>query len=337
MAEFIHQGLERDTILKGDGSHRRDGVHQSRNRAPLLRHLQEDFTGLSLFVQANREIPLVARDRELMRKRLALIRQLAPAGAVLVELRNVPALLFTRIQGLSSLASVAIYRQRLQAEFPTLNVGLHDVIYRCCLRKIHRFADCAREEGLNRPHHPQMPHPADGALAILRSKGTIENLDVLFLQIRRAFDRFSLVQEGEDRLDLFGSIANLAKRHTDRLIGDLQKPSTDQLLVLDQRDVRLHPRRIAIHHEGDRSSGRKNGHLRVLVSVLPTFLECRIPNPARGLQEVPTHPFAINLVRCVPMHANHFEEGLAVHPVTREWSHGVGDLRAHQVGLPTHQ
>ena len=48
-----------------------------------------------------------------------------------------------------------------------------------------------------------------------------------------------------------------------------RRPAADQLLVLHQRDVGLHPGGVAIHHECDRPGGCENGDLTVLETLTP--------------------------------------------------------------------
>jgi hypothetical protein len=94
---------------------------------------------------------------------------------------------------------------------------------------------------------------------------------------RPALDRLALVDVRDDLLDLVGRVAEAPKRRRDRLVDDLEEALADQLLVLDQRDVRLHAGRVAIHHESDRSSRREHGHLGIPVPELRAQFECGVP------------------------------------------------------------
>ncbi len=67
----------------------------------------------------------------------------------------------------------------------------------------------------------------------------------------RALDRLALVDVGDDGIDLFGRVAELAQGRRDGLVDDLEEALADELLVLDQGDVRLDAGGVAIHHEGD--------------------------------------------------------------------------------------
>src|SRR3712207_7036125 len=44
----------------------------------------------------------------------------------------------------------------------------------------------------------------------------------------------------------------------DGLVDDLEVAAADEALVLDERDVRLNARRVAVHHEGDRARRRQD-------------------------------------------------------------------------------
>ena len=59
-----------------------------------------------------------------------------------------------------------------------------------------------REERLDRGHHPDVAHVVDGALAVGRLEGAVEDRQVLWLEVRRALDRLALVDVGDDLLDL---------------------------------------------------------------------------------------------------------------------------------------
>jgi hypothetical protein len=91
--------------------------------------------------------------------------------------------------------------------------------------------------------------------------------------VRGALDRLALGQVLEDLLDLSWRVAELLERGRNGLIDDLEEALADELLVLDERDVRLHAGRVAIHHERDRPGRREDGDLGVPVAVLPAELE----------------------------------------------------------------
>ena len=79
----------------------------------------------------------------------------------------------------------------------------------------------------------------------------VEDLVVLGLQARRVDDVTVLGDELDDRLDLLLLVAQLAQRPRDRLVHDLHRTAADELLELDQREVRLDAGGVAVHHEAD--------------------------------------------------------------------------------------
>ena len=171
-------------------------------------------------------------------------------------------------QRLAALRVVAVDRDRLEAELPALEVDLLDLLGRGGLGHVDGLADRAADERLDRAHHPDVAHVVDGPLAVGRLERAVEDRQVLWLEVRRALDGLVLGQVGEDLVDLFGAVAELAQRGRDGLVDDLEEALADELLVLDERDVRLDPGRIAIHHEGDRAGRGEDGDLGVAVAVL---------------------------------------------------------------------
>src|SRR4029079_10860620 len=95
-----------------------------------------------------------------------------------------------------------------------------------------------------------------------------EDRQVLWAQVRGALDRLVLVDVVEDLADLLRAIAELAEGRRDGLVDDLEEALADELLVLDESDVRLDPGRVAIHHEGDRAGGGEDGDLGVAIADL---------------------------------------------------------------------
>ena len=81
-------------------------------------------------------------------------------------------------------------------------------------------------------------------------------------------------------VDLFLVVAEALQRQRDGLVDDLDRAAADELLVLDEREVRLDAGRVAIHHEADRAGGREHRDLAVLVAVLRAGLEGRVPDGA---------------------------------------------------------
>ena len=185
-------------------------------------------------------------------------------------------------QRLAALRVVAVDRDRLEAELPALEVDLLDLLGRGGLGHVDGLADRAADERLDRAHHPDVAHVVDGPLAVGRLERAVEDRQVLRLEVRRALDGLVLGQVGEDLVDLFRAVAELAQGGRDGLVDDLEEALADELLVLDERDVRLDPGRIAIHHERDRAGRRQDGDLGVAVAELLAELERLVEDGGRA-------------------------------------------------------
>ena len=70
-----------------------------------------------------------------------------------------------------------------------------------------------------------------------------------------------------DLVNLLGRVAEVDERWWDRRVDDLEVATTSQLLKLDEREVGLNARRVAVHHETDRAGRGDQGHLRITEAV----------------------------------------------------------------------
>ena len=181
--------------------------------------------------------------------RAATSRSLAsasePAGAMSPP--SATALLLGRRQRLGHLAVVPVDGDGLDAQAPGVDVQLLDVLDGHVLGHVHRLGDGAADEGLDRPHHPDVARVVDGVVA----HGAGEHGQVLGGQVRRADDRHVLVDVGDDVLDLLGAVAELGQRPGHRLVDDRHRAAADQLLRLDQPEVGLDPGGVAVHQQAD--------------------------------------------------------------------------------------
>jgi hypothetical protein len=75
-------------------------------------------------------------------------------------------------------------------------------------------------------------------------------------------------------------VAELGQRLGDRLVGDLEQTAADEALVLDQRDVGLDARGVAVHQERDGAGGREHRDLAVAEAVLLAGLDGLVPRGA---------------------------------------------------------
>ena len=148
---------------------------------------------------------------------------------------------------LADLAVVAVDRGGLEAELPRLEEDVLDLLDRGGLGQVDRLGDRAGEERLAGRHHPDVAHRLERAGA---HRG-VEDLVVLLAQAGGVDDVAVLGDVGDDRLDLLGLVAHLAQRARDGLVDDLHRAAADQLLELDQREVRLDAGGVAVHHEAD--------------------------------------------------------------------------------------
>ena len=203
--EFLHQTLERHAVLQGNRGERAHGIHQPADGAAFLRHGDEKFTRLTIFVQTDCDVPLVTGDFEPMGQRRARVRHAMPNRLVelaaqrcqfLFELEN--ALLqcvylgadvgyrahvfcLASVQRRGALRAVAINRDRFQSELPPFHVSVHDVVHCGCLRHIDRFRDRTAKERLRSCHHPEMRHVTETAFTSERLERAIEDRQVLRL------------------------------------------------------------------------------------------------------------------------------------------------------------
>src|ERR1700737_4553446 len=79
--EFIHQRLERHSVLQADGNGKREAVHEAGKCGTFLGHLDEDFARLAGLIHADSDVALVAADGKLVSDRGALARQLTAMRA----------------------------------------------------------------------------------------------------------------------------------------------------------------------------------------------------------------------------------------------------------------
>ena len=100
-----------------------------------------------------------------------------------------------------------------------------------------------------------MPHVGDGARALGRLERAIEDGEMLVLNMRRAFDGAGSVDVADDGVGLIVGVAELEQRRGHGVVDDLDHAAADQLLVLDQSQIRLDSSGVAVHHEADGAGG----------------------------------------------------------------------------------
>ena len=115
-------------------------------------------------------------------------------------------------------------------------------------------------------------------------------------------DGLVLVDVLDDLLDLLRAVAELLQRHRHGLVDDLHQAAADQLLVLDQRDVRLDAGGVAVHHEADGAGRRQHGRLRVAEAVLLAHLDDLVPHVFAASHQVLRHVGLVDVLeraRCL--------------------------------------
>ena len=165
-------------------------------------------------------------------------------------------------------------------------------------RQVDGLRDRPREERLGRGHHVDVAGVGDRPLADRH----VEHRQVLVLQAGRADDRVLLGDVGVDLFDLGLRVAERLQRQRHRAVDDRHRAAADQLLELDQREVRLDPGRVAVHQEADRPGRREHRRLRVAVAVLLAELDRFVPGALRRVEQVALDPGAVDLVGGVAVH-----------------------------------
>ena len=89
-------------------------------------------------------------------------------------------------------------------------------------------------------------------------------------------------------------------------------PAADELLVLDERDVRLDAGGVAIHHEADGAGRREHGGLRVAVAVLLAELDALVPDVLGVLEQILGHVRAVDVLERRAVLAHDAQHRLAV-------------------------
>jgi hypothetical protein len=164
---------------------------------------------------------------------------------------------------------------------PGLNVGVGDVLDGGALRHVDGLAQSPGHERLDRAHHLDVAHVGDRA----GTDGDVEHRQVFLRQAGRADDRAVLVDMRLDLLDLRVGVAERPQRHRHGAVDDRHRPAADELLVLDEREVGLDARRVAIHEEGDRAGGCGDAALCVAVAVDLAECDRLVPRLTRRGEE----------------------------------------------------
>ena len=90
---------------------------------------------------------------------------------------------------------------------------------------------------------------------------------MLVLNMRRPFDGPGSIDVTDNRIRLIVIVPELEQRRRHSVVDNLNHPSANQLLVLHQRQIRLNPGCITVHHETDCAGGGQDCDLAVAVAV----------------------------------------------------------------------
>ena len=132
-------------------------------------------------------------------------------------------------------------------------------------------------------------------------------------------------------------VAQPLERHRHGAVDDLHQAAADELLVLDQRDVRLDAGGVAVHHEADGAGGREHRGLGVAIAEVLAQLERLVPRLLGRGVEIGGHEPGVDLRHRVAVLAHHAQERVAVLLVAGERAAVVaGDARRLRVGLAGH-
>ena len=165
----------------------------------------------------------------------------------------------------------------------------------------------------------------------------VEHRQVLVLQAGRADDRVVLVDVGLDLADLGLRVAERLERQVDRAVDDLHLAAADELLELDQREVRLDAGRVAVHQEGDRPGRGEHRRLGVAVAVGLAEGDRLVPALAGRVQQRLLDQLVVDLVGGGLVHPHHLVVGLAVLRVRLVGADRAGDLGRAAVAAAGHQ
>ena len=180
------------------------------------------------------------------------------------------------------------------------------------LGHVDGLRDRARDERLRGRHHAQVSGVVNGARALGRLEGAVEDRQVLVLDGGRAFDGSGGVDVADDGVGLVAGVAELEQRRGHGVVHDLDHAAADQLLVLHQREVGLDAGGVAVHHEADGAGGREHRDLRVAVAELLAVGEGFVPGGRAGFVERGGHVLLVDVVHRGAVHADDVEERLAV-------------------------
>src|SRR5256886_1625346 len=140
-----------------------------------------------------------------------------------------------------------------------------------------------------------------------------------------ALNRVVVLKITQNLIRLTYGVSKFAQSFRDCAVDYLDHPAAHEPLVLDQGNIRLDARSVAVHHERDRPRRRNHRNLGVLEAEPLTKRQGLVPGPYRCINEILWNILARNLASVGSMHSDHVEEGLLVARVASEGSQPLGD------------
>ena len=174
--------------------------------------------------------------------------------------------------------------------------------------------------------------PVNRPCSVVGLKRTVKNGNMLGLQVSRTLNRLGLFNVLDHSIDFWCVITQGSQREWDRPVDDLHHSPPCQLFVLHQSNVRLDPRRIAVHHERDCSGRSEHCCLSVSVSELTTRINALIPNFACGVSQV-FGTRRINAIDGVAVHSHDSEHRLGIFFIPGEGAEVSSNAAGSQVSL----
>ena len=160
--------------------------------------------------------------------------------------------------------------------------------------------------------------------------------DVLVSNAGSADDRTCFGDVGLDGIDHVLFVAKLTQGTTDTLVDDLHGAAADQLLHLDQAQVGLDSRGVAVHEETDGASRGQHGGLGVADAILSRPDAGVVPRCVRCAQELFWDERGVDVVDGRPVLSEHSLDVVGVVGVALERTNPSSETSRHVVRRATH-
>ena len=130
-----------------------------------------------------------------------------------------------------------------------------------------------------------MPRVVNRTSPLGRLERAIKDREVIVLNMRRPFNSSSSVNVTDDRISLLMRVSQLEQSRRHSIVNNLNHPPTNELLVLNQSQIRLNPRRVAVHHEAYGACGGQDCDLGIAVAVFFAVGQGFVPALFAGFEE----------------------------------------------------